>query len=214
MKPRRILQVTQVVDGGVPVVISQLAKGMDKKRFETLVLFDTKKQSLCRKSLIDYEIKSVNLANPKNTIEEKSLIERKNRDLASRFEHNFGSKGRNLYLSLKGLFIFLRFDFPKIKIFARVIKSNRIDLVHTHNNLHKGKPEIVAAWLVGVPCVCHIHTFMELTYFDKLFSLMVSSFVYISNSIAKYYLSMGKEQFKGKVIYNGVDVKKYTKNIQ
>ena len=211
MKPKKILQVTKVVDGGVPVVISQLAKGMNKKRFETLVLFDTKKQSLCRKSLIYYEIKSVSLANPKNTIEEKSQIERKNRDLASRFEHNFGSKGRNLYLSLKELFIFLRYDFPKIKIFARVIKRNRIDLVHTHNNLHKGKPEIIASWLVGVPCICHIHTFTELTYFDRLFSNMVSSFIYISESIAKFYLSKGKKQFEGKVIYNGVDIIKYAK---
>jgi len=210
MKPRRILYITRISKGGVAVVLDQLARGLDRRRYEPIVLFDTNRQSHIRQKLFESDIKTIDLGTFHNQQLFDSPQPIKSRNMGDRVENLFGKKACNTYFSLKSFYQFLCHDVPKIRLFLRIIRENGIDLVHTHNDLHRGKAEIVAAWITGVPCISHNHAFHKLTYFDKMFSRFIDSFIYISNEIAKFHIAQGKPRLKGTVIHNGVDINKFT----
>jgi len=212
MKPRRILYITRISKGGVAVVLDQLARGLDRRRYEPIVLFDTNRQSHIRQKLSESDIKTVDLGTFHNQQLFDSPQPKKRRDIGAKVENHFGKSAANVYFSLKSFYQFLRHEAYKIRLYMRIIRENGIDLVHTHNDLNFGKPEIVAAWITGVPCISHNHAFYKLKYFDKIFSRFVDSFIYISNDIAKYHIAQGKLRSKGTVIHNGVNMSEFMKS--
>ena len=97
-----------------------------------------------------------------------------------------------------------------VKLFLRIIQKNNIDLIHTHSNLHNGKPEIIAAKLSGITCITHNHGYPSYTFFDRIFSKFVTAFIYISKDIAEQHIAQGEPRGKGKIIHNGVDISKFS----
>ncbi len=122
-------------------------------------------------------------------------------------EHFFGKKVKGFYDFIKSSKLFLINDLPKIKLYLNLIKNNRIDLVHTHNNLTFCKPEMIAARLAGIPCISHQHSYTKYKYFDLLFKRLVNIFIYISNDIANHFISQGVPMEKGRLVFNGIDIK-------
>ena len=92
-----------------------------------------------------------------------------------------------VYFSIKRAYEFITKQAPKINKFIKIIRNNKINLVHTHSELIHGKPEIIAAKIMGIPCICHIHAYYTLTHFDKFFKKFVNSFICISNDVANEY---------------------------
>jgi glycosyltransferase involved in cell wall biosynthesis len=212
MKARRVLQVTRTVRGGVAVVANHLARGLDRDLYESIVLFDTDKQSDIRKKLSESHIKTIDLGSSRN--EQLSHIEKTGRtkNISDIIENRFGKRSRESYLSLKSFYEFMRWHMPRIRLFVRAIRENGIDLVHTHNDLRRGKPEIIAAWITCVPCVSHIHGYPKLTSFDKSCSRFVDSFIHISTDVAKCHLAQGVPRPKSRVIHNGVDMTEFSQS--
>ena len=167
---------------------NHLARGLDRDLYESIVLFDTDKQSDIRKKLSESHIMTIDLESSCN--EQLSHIAKKGRtkNICDIIENRFGKRSRQSYLSLKSFYEFMRWHMPRIKLFVRAIRDNGIDLVHTHNDLCRGKPEIMAACITGVPCVSHIHGYPKLTSFDKIFSRSISPYPYkvsgFSNCVA------------------------------
>jgi glycosyltransferase involved in cell wall biosynthesis len=209
MKPRKILYICRVVDGGVPVVVDQLARNLNREQYETIVLFDTNRQSHIRQAMVESDIRTIGLTRLSVEHSTRSPEPCESREITTCLEAVFGKRTRNIYLFFKSFYQFLRYDVPKIRSFIRVIRENGIDLVHTHSDLNSGKPEIVAAWITGIPCISHNHTFNKLTYFDILFSHFVDCFIYISSEVAKHHIAQGKPRHKGTVIHNGVDIGRF-----
>jgi glycosyltransferase involved in cell wall biosynthesis len=209
LKPRRILYVTRIAEGGVAVVVNELATKMDTSRYEPFVLFDTCKNSNIRKNLSRSGIKTIDLEKPCNDEASGLPIHSQKRDIRVWLENHLGSGAGQVYFSLKAFREFLQRQAPKIRSYMRTIRENQIDLVHTHHDINRGKPEIIASWMTGVPCVSHIHGYIELSYFDRFFSRFVDAFIYISTAIAEYGFTQGKSQDKGIIIYNGIDLDKF-----
>ena len=209
MKPRRILYITRIAEGGVAVVINELTTKIDTSRYEPLVLFDTCKNSNIRKNLSRSGIKTIDLKKPCDDEISALPIHSEKRDIRVWLENNLGKGGGQVYFSLKAFRKFLQLQAPKIRSYMRTIRENRIDLVHTHHDINRGKPEIIASWMTGVPCVSHIHGYIELSHFDRFFSRFVDTFIYISTGIAEYSLTQGKSQDKGVIICNGIDLEKF-----
>ena len=86
---------------------------------------------------------------------------------------------------------------------AALIKREKISLVHHNDNLRRDRFTVLAAWLVGVPQVCHMHAFSQIERFEKLLIPTVSAFLYVSKAVEKYYLDLQIPIEKGEVIYNG-----------
>ena len=211
MKPRKILYVTRIVDGGVATVIDNLARGLDRNCFEPIVLFDSTRQSTFRRNLSRSNIKTVDLAEPSQNHVCPSSKGRKNRQIAGKVETLFGKKASGIYFSLKAFFEFSFHQAPKIRLFLKAIRQNKIDLVHTHHNLTLCKPELIAARIAGTPLVSHRHGYTNLTAFDIFFARFVDSTIYISNDVARYYIAKGEDTKIGKVIHNGIDFSAFAK---
>ena len=212
MKPRNILYVTRISKGGLAIVMDQIVRGVDKSLYKPVILFDTPQSSKIRKDITNSGIKTID------------MIEC--RDLQHLKEHQSGIKSDRFLVTIKGLFdervsgIFSemkstwRFFFrvaPKALLFLNIIHKNKIDLVHTHSDLRRGQPEILAARIAGIPCITHRHGCSRYSNFDKFFDRFVHTNIYISEYIAQYHASLGESRLKGKIIHNGVDFDKYNK---
>ena len=57
IKPQGILHITRIAKGGVAVVLDQLVRGLDKKQYEPVVVFDTPQPSDIRKNLVLSSVK-------------------------------------------------------------------------------------------------------------------------------------------------------------
>jgi glycosyltransferase involved in cell wall biosynthesis len=209
MKPRRVLHITREHDGGLVVVLNRLLKRLSKEKYEPIVAFYTPKQSNIRKKISESDIKTIDLR--KRSVEQVFYPSktRRRRDIGRWVKSHFGKSACDIYLSLKFTSDFFLREAPKVKLFLRIIRENDIDMIHTHSNLHYGKSEIIAAHISGVPCITHNHAYQKYTFFDRIFSKFVTSFIYISKDIAEQYIFQGEPRAKGKIIYNGVDISKF-----
>jgi glycosyltransferase involved in cell wall biosynthesis len=212
MKPYKILYVTRHVDGGVGTVIERLVNGLDKTRYEPIVLFETARKSRFRERLHNSEIKTIELQKCSGESAPPPLPLSKNRKIGSKFEELFGKKASQYYFALRALWFFLRQDISRISLFVRTIKENGISLVHTHHDLRRCKPEIVAARIAGIPCVSHRHGYANYTPFDMLFARFVNANLYISNSVAAHHISQGESAQKGHIIHNGINISEFAKS--
>ena len=149
------------------------------------------------------ENNSVKLANKKQP--------KKNWRIGEKINKYFGNLALDLYLSLKSLVYFIRYDIHRIRISKNIIKENDIDIVHAHNDIEDCRAEIIACKIAKVPFVAHLHSFGQTTSFDRLFNKYIGSFIYISKSVRKHHTKQGHPANKGNVIYNGVDINKFTR---
>jgi glycosyltransferase involved in cell wall biosynthesis len=88
----------------------------------------------------------------------------------------------------------------------RLISEKRVKLVHTNIRVGHDREGIVAAWLTGRPCVCHVRQFEHLGWFDRRLAALASRFIYISAAVQRSHLESGVPCQKGLVVYNGLDV--------
>jgi glycosyltransferase involved in cell wall biosynthesis len=210
MRPRRILYVTRIVRGGVEVIVDQLARGLDKSQYEPVVLFDTNIHSNIKEKLTSSGIKTIDSGKCEKEQTVNLPSSRKSFDIAAKVEACLGKQACQVYFSLKSFHEFIRRQAPRIKFYLNAIRKNEIDLVHTHHDLTKSKPEIIAARIAGVPCVAHRHGYPAYTSFDRLFVKYVEAFIYISSDVAKHHFGQGEPESKGIVIHNGIDANEFT----
>ena len=212
MKPRNILYVTRISKGGVAIVMDQIVRGIDKNLYKPVILFDTPQSSKIRKDITNSGVKTIDmiecreLQHPK---ENQSGI--KNDRFLVSIKTHFNERFSEIFSEMKSTWRFFFRVAPKALLFLHIIHKNKIDLVHTHSDLRRGQPEILAAWLSGIPCITHRHGCSRYSNFDKFFDRFVHTNVYISKYIAQYHISIGESRLKGKIIHNGVDINKYNK---
>jgi glycosyltransferase involved in cell wall biosynthesis len=84
-----------------------------------------------------------------------------------------------------------------------LIRREKISVVHHNDDLRLNRFTVLAAWLAGVPQVCHMHSLSQIGWFEKLLSNTVFSFIYVSKAVEKNYLYLQIPNEKRQVIYNG-----------
>jgi len=116
---------------------------------------------------------------------------------------------RDFYLFLSYLKMsFLRMVPSTIRMYS-FLKKNRPDLVHCNNSLRMNMDAILASWLVGIPCVCHVRSYEKLYFINKLCSFFVEYFVCISEAVRNNYLRQGIKKKKLVKIPNGLDIEEF-----
>ena len=192
------------------MVLDQRARGLDKHFYDPVVLFDTPQSSEIRQKLVSSNIKTIELMECRDILQDKvSSQHPTKRNIGSLFERFLGKRARQLYFVLKSARQFFFQEMSRIKQYVQIIRENKIDIVHTHSDLRRGKPEIVAARIAGVPCITHRHGYSNYTRFDTLFAGFVDTNIYISNDVAEYHIVQGETRANGKIIHNGVNLSDY-----
>ena len=192
------------------MVMDQLARGLDRKFYEPVVVFDTPQSSMIRKELTCSGIKTIELVACRDMNQSRPARKvDKNRNFGGLLKANFGERVQHMYFALKSAVPFFFREIYRINSYLHIIRKNKIELVHTHSDLRYGKPEIIAARMAGIPCISHHHGYAKYTYFDRLFARFVSANIYISNDVAEYHISGGESRAKGKIIHNGVNLSNF-----
>ena len=203
----------RVATGGSPVVADQIVRGLDRSRYEPAMIFYTHERSQIRENLLQSDIKTITLN--EHCVNESSVFnkarKRKRRDIGSWIKSHFGENACQVYLSFKDFIEFMLQGLSEVRLFKRAIRDHKIDLLHSHTDLHYGKPECIAAWLSGIPCIVHNHRYQKFNYFDKSFLLFVDHFIHISSSIAEDHIDNGTPSQKGSIIHNGIEISPYIK---
>lgn len=176
-KRHRVLYVQKAPGGGSVVSLHELVRGLDRSRFEPVVLFH-------RPS--DYVPAFRALGARVLVLDEWLAGERACRT---------GRVGP-------------RNDLIVAWLLARRIRAEGIDLVHHNNNLRANRVSVLAAWLAGVPQVCHVRMLRPYSrWTDRLLAGCVRRFIYISTAVERQCRrSIGIPEHKGEVILDPVDV--------
>ena len=203
MKNYRILYFQKPNLGGTITGLYDLIFGLDKSMFKPIVLFF--EQNPYQEKFKNSGIKVVTLNKYLN--EPNSYIKNK-RDIAGNLR-KYSDIFSNGYKNSKEFYNFLKNDVMLAFNILKIIKSEKIDILHNNNNLPGDRASVFAGILARIPQICHIRTLREICLIDKIFSLKVRKFIYMSKAIQNLYTKNGIPKKKGIVIYDGFNSRDY-----
>jgi len=99
-----------------------------------------------------------------------------------------------------------RIVWPAARRLQRIITDLKPDLLHLNDAVPVVEPGIIAAWLAGVPAVCHVRTTAAApnSRFDRWLSGRVAGFIFISSYVAQAQEADGLRIGLARTVYNGV----------
>ena len=189
-KRHRVLYI-QHGGGGTATALYDLLQDLDKSIYDPVILFYEPDFYVQRFQELGVQVLTLSTKSPSLT----SIV----------FQPETTA---NLQRYSKGLSLLYRLTCACILVtrVVSLIKRERISLVHHNDNLQQDRLTVLAAWLAGVPQVCHMHAFSQISRFEKLLIPTVDAFIYVSKAVEKYYLDFQLPVEKGLVIYNGFNV--------
>lgn len=176
--------------GGSSVSLSLLVNGLDKGRFESLLLFSYP-------SVVAEDLRAAGFrvlipaGKPPKPGPKKAVS-----SLAP--SRIYAALSFHKHLILRML--------PEARRLSRLFRNEKPDLVHANMSLVTDLAPIIAARLAGIPCVCHLRAFGGLYPVHKICSRFVSVFICISEAIRRDFLRQGIPAAKLHRVYNGVDL--------
>lgn len=191
---RRILYVEMAhAFGGSIVSLYQLLRGLDRERYEPVVLFYRPNPFVRR-----FEEAGA-----------KVLVLKNAPALAAGTGRPAASAPRRRANPLAEWLAVLRQVGPGTLRLLRVIRQEGIDLVHGNDVLISNREAILAAALAGVPYISHVRAFERLTWFDRWLARRAHTCIYISRAIADAHIAQGVPAERGVVIYNALDPEEF-----
>lgn len=193
--------------GGSVISLYELLKGLDRTRYEPIVVTYADHAYVERfralgADVVVWDASQVPDHRPRWASSARS-------SLPARLLRRTGW-GSALYHGVGLSFYFVRRLWPRVQALRRLIGEKRVSLVHTNIRVGHDREGIIAAWLAGRPCVCHVRHFEPLGLFDRRLAALASRFIYISEAVQKSHLQSGVPREKGLVVYNGLDVASFT----
>jgi glycosyltransferase involved in cell wall biosynthesis len=94
-------------------------------------------------------------------------------------------------------------------VLARVFKEEKPQLIHLCNSFHGNLDGIIAARLVGIPCICHIKGFYNYTWFDRLFARLVDLGICMTEAVRQDCQRHEVSAKRMTVIYDGLDLESF-----
>lgn len=172
---------------GADIVLLELLKNIDKKKFEPLVILP------CEGPLVE-KLKENNI---KVKVIEYPILRRK-------------------YFTPFGILNYIRDYFKYSKAINKIVEKNNIDVIHT-NTAAVLEGVYVKQKIKNIKHIWHIHEIIvKPAIIHKFLSFIISHFsdevVVVSNAVKKHLMDTGYFKKEIKVIYNGVDNKIFNPN--
>lgn len=208
----RILYIQKTGGGGSTLSLFELVKGLNKDLFEPIVIFRQQHPYSERFKQIGIEIYILSNRNSKidKTVNKRDIAKALN---------SYGRWFAILYREAKEFYLFFKNDFLDGLRLRSLIKKVNATIIHHNTSLPGNRATILAGRLLQVPQICHVRSFHELAFIDKILSRFISSFIYISKAVEFCYTSQKINKKKGQVVYNPVrsingDIEKITSKIR
>jgi len=197
--PKRVLYVEANTDGtigGSHTCLLELIRGLDRSRFEPLVLFYEDNalvdafQEAASEVVIFHKPRVFRLPSLKRAAREGSLMGQLSWPLL------LGKKGYNLASQLL---------VPTAGL-ARIMKERRVDLVHLNNAVVHPPEAAMAARLLGLPCLVHQRAVCEgLGPRTKRLAEGLKAVACVSRHVMESLVENGVEAAKCHLVYDGCD---------
>jgi len=195
-KRRRILYIEKpVFVGGSITGLYETIRALDKRLYEPVMMFYG--PNPYREKFQDLGVQVILLSDePPLDAQVVST-----RDIAVSLSRYWSGLG-DAYRTAKEGYLIARKDRPFARKVARIIRDEKIDLVHHNNSLPGNRATIIAAKLAGVPQVSHVRMLHSFGLWERHLAKSVDKFIYMSSAIEKHYLARGIPVTQGQVIYD------------
>ena len=91
----------------------------------------------------------------------------------------------------------------------KLLKKNKISLVHINTNITSGACGIIASKLAGIPCICHIRETRPLIKREIILAKLIDKIIAI-NKVAYEKYSQSVKKDKIVLIYDGLDIDEFS----
>ena len=201
-RPARILLVENTVRGlgGSYESLLLTAKGLPRDRFEPVVLFF--QESHFARKLRDLGIRVI-LAKSRRFWETETY-KKKTEKVRGALPRKglLGRMRRTVVAFLRGLLG----GVPMAWTVWRTIRREKIDLLHSNNNLERDVMVILGGVLARVPIVAHERQLVPCSFLASRLSRRVHTLVSISDAVHDFTLSSGASPNRRVRIHNGIDL--------
>ncbi|QWV91844.1 glycosyltransferase family 4 protein [Geomonas oryzisoli] len=110
---------------------------------------------------------------------------------------------------LRSLFWICYVYLPEAIRYYNIGRRHKIDLVHLNNILGSQLPGIMAAKLLGVPCVAHLRDFEEVSFATRLYARWIDHHIAISGAIADNLRDLGVPEEKITLVHDALDLENF-----
>ena len=176
MKTYRILYFQKPILGGTVTGLYDLISGIDKKLFDPVLLFFSQNPYKKKFEKLGIKVISLNKGALSTNLSQKKTNKR---DIAA-YLRKYGDNVANGYLNTKEFYNFFKNDLITAFRILKIIKSEKIDLLHSNNNLPGDRSSVFAGFLSRIPQICHIRTLRKPSILDIALSSDVNNFIYMS----------------------------------
>lgn len=98
---------------------------------------------------------------------------------------------------------------PDAGLLEEWMRRERFSLLHANNAVSENLAAIVAAGKAGIPAVSHQRGFFRLTALHRLLSRRVERFLCVSEAVRRHYVAQGLAPGRVTTVYDGVDLERY-----
>jgi glycosyltransferase involved in cell wall biosynthesis len=96
-------------------------------------------------------------------------------------------------------------EMPAAIRLARVIRRAGADVVHLGNGVRANFDGILACWLTGTPCVCHVKGFEKYTNRERWAARHIDALVCMTEAVRDHCLHNGVQGRTTQVVYDALD---------
>lgn len=194
-KRKKILFISEPGEGGAVISLYCTLCGLDKNRFEPIVLFY--KNNIYIDLFAEQSEKVFILENiAPNLVDRGTKARKLNR-----------TKNANIFKRTFFLLSSLWFDIRLSVQGIKLIKNERIDLIH--HNMAFVREMVLSAIVTNTPQISHCRHFYKFTSSAKKLSRFINHYFYVSGAIEKLFIKQGIEESRGDILYEPIDTSIY-----
>jgi glycosyltransferase involved in cell wall biosynthesis len=110
---------------------------------------------------------------------------------------------------LRALYWMVAHSAPQAIQIARRARNHRAHLIHLNNGIEGQEDGLLAARLLGLPCLAHARGFQTPTAATRLYARSVDHHIAISSEIRENLLGLGVPEDRVTLVHDGVEVERF-----
>ena len=190
--------------GGAINSLLYMLRALDKSRF-TPILVTAQPEAFLRRNFgfMHWQRVQIKLSWVDNRIYKKIIT----------FKLFSSGLSRTCVSRIRFIYWLLFITLPEAVRYWRIGRQHRVRLVHLNNIMGSQLAGILAAKLLGVPCVGHLRDFEEVDRVTRLYARLIDFHIAISNAIKDNLLALGVPEENLAVVYDAIDLEEFDDSV-
>jgi glycosyltransferase involved in cell wall biosynthesis len=189
--------------GGAINSLSNLLHALDKEKFTPILVSGQKEQFLARHFDCKWYHYVPKLPWVDNKIYEKIM----------RIPFLGIGPIRKIVNLARSIYWMIFITFPEVVKYYRLGRKHQVALVHLNNIFNSQVAGILAAKMLGVPCVAHMRDFAKVGVGPRLFAGLIDHHVAISNAVFRNLKQLGIPNDRLSVVHDAIDQNDFNQDV-